>query len=79
MGEVVRLLGLTQDGALVPYLVGGLLVWATMSVRALNTAVAQLRDDHQAMDKTLKDVANDIASLREDVGFLRGKVDTRSA
>jgi hypothetical protein len=64
MGEVLRLFGLMEDGALIPYLVGGVVVWAALTVRGLRDHVDRLRKDHEKMGDTLDTVAKDVAFLR---------------
>lgn len=68
MSEALRLIGLTQDGALLPVLLACAVVWMTMTVRQLRGDVASLRDDHRKMDEALRRVA-------EDVAFLRGRAE----
>ena len=68
MSEALRLIGLTQDGALLPVLLACAVVWLTMTVRQLRGDVASLRDEHRTMDASLRRVA-------EDVAFLRGRAE----
>lgn len=70
MSEALRLIGLTQDGALPPMLACAV-VWMTMTVRQLRGDVASLRDDHRKMDASLRRMA-------EDVAFLRGRAERQS-
>ena len=72
MSEALRLIGLTQDGALLPVLLACAVVWMTMTVRQLRGDVASLRDDHRKMDAALRRMA-------EDVAFLRGRAERESA
>lgn len=75
MADALRLIGLTQDGALLPVLLACAVVWMTMTVRQLRGDVASLRDDHRRMDDAFRGMARDVASLREDVAFLRGRAE----
>ena len=68
MAEALRLIGLTQDGAMMPMLLTGAVVWMTLTVRHLRGDVANLRADHQRMDGALRRMA-------EDVAFLRGRAE----
>ncbi len=86
MTEVLRLIGLSKDGSLMPIIMVGVGVWAIMSIRhlrgdmaAMNTA---LRADHQRLETrmdrlegALDKVAADVADLRADVAFLRGRAE----
>ena len=68
MSEALRLIGLMQDGALLPVLPACAVVWMTMTVRQLRGDVASLRDEHRKTDASLRRVA-------EDVAFLRGRAE----
>jgi len=70
MGEVLRLLGMTQDGALVPYLVGGVVVWAVMTVRGLrrdlDTMRVENREAHARIGENIQTVKVDIGKRIDD-------------
>ncbi len=68
MTEVLRLIGLTQDGAMLPAVLVGVVVWMTITVRQMRSDVEKLSRDHDSMDATLRRVA-------EDVAYLRGQAD----
>ena len=82
MSEVLRLIGLSQDGALMPVIMVGVGVWLTMSVRQLRTDMATLKDDHRRLETRMEKLADglaklasDVSQLRADVAFLRGKAE----
>ena len=60
MSEVLRLIGLTQDGAGLTVLLAAVIVWMTMSVR-------QLRNDVDGIKRKADDNAEAIAALRTEV------------
>ena len=60
MAEALRLIGLTQDGALLTVLLACAVVWMTMTVR-------QLRTDVKANAQGIKANAEAIAALRGEV------------
>ena len=75
MTEALRLIGLTQDGALLPVILACAVVWMTMTVRQLRGDVTGLRKDHERMDGKLERLAGDVAGLRTDVAYLRGRAE----
>ena len=84
MGEVLRLLGMTQDGALVPYLVGGVAVWAVMTVRGLRRDLdamrAENREAHAAITDNIKETtANLTDSIRDVKADLGKRIDDLAA
>ena len=72
MGEVLRLLGMTQDGALVPYLVGGVVAWAAMTVRGLRRDLDAMRSEnreaHAGITDNIKEVKADLGKRIDDLG-----------
>ena len=67
MTEVLRVTGLTQDGALLPVLLTGAVVWMVMTVRNMRGDVAILRDSIKANADAIKANADAIAALRVEV------------
>lgn len=72
MADVIRLLGLSQDGGLAPYILSGLVVWVLLNIR-------QLRADHGRMDAQMTaltakvdGIKGSLATLTADVAALRG-------
>lgn len=86
MSEALRLIGLTQDGALLPVILACAVVWMTVTVRHWREDVSKLRDDQRSMSDNLRDdhrrmgeklerLAEDVSTLRADVAFLRGRAE----
>ena len=72
MSELLRLLGLTQDGALVPYIVGGVGVWVAMSMRGLRADIKRGEDAHRAITEKIDSLGEKVNSIAVDVGKLLG-------
>ena len=86
MTEVLRLIGLSQDGSLMPIIMVGVGVWAITSIKHLRSDMAAMNiallADHQRLEtrmdrleSALGKVAADVADLRADVAFLRGRAE----
>ena len=82
MTEVLRLIGLSQDGSLLTLTMVGIGVWVIMSIKQLrtdqtrtNTALADLKDDHRRLETAFGKMARGIADLRADIAFLRGRAE----
>ena len=75
MAEALRLIGLTQDGALLPVILACAVVWMTVTVRHWREDVSKLHADHERLEKRLETVSGDVATVRADVAFLRGKAE----
>lgn len=82
MSEALRLIGLTQDGALLPVILACAVVWMVVTVRQWRDDVSKLHADHERLDGKydrldgkLERLAADVATLRADVAFLRGKAE----
>ena len=78
MSEALRLIGLTQDGALLPVILACAVVWMIVTVRQWRDDVSKLHADHVRLDGKLERVQADVSMLRGDVAFLRGRAE-RSA
>ena len=90
MGEVLRLFGLMEDGALIPYIVGGVVVWATMTARGLRPDLdamrAENREAHdgitknvQAVDAKVDRLGERLGTVAADVSFMAGRQHTESS
>ena len=73
MGELLRLLGLSQDGALVPYLLGGLGVWAVMSLRGVRTEIKRGEATHATLATKIDTLDGKVNGIAVDVGRLLGR------
>lgn len=80
--DVLRLIGLTQDGARLPVLLTGAVVWMVMTVRNMRGDLAILRDSIKANAGAIKANADAIAALpaiATDVGVLRDRAERPGA
>ena len=75
MAEALRLIGLTEDGALLPVILACAVVWMTVTVRHWREDVTKLHAGHARLDEKLERVQADVSTLRADVAFLRGKAE----
>ena len=68
---------MTQDGALVPYLVGGVAVWAAMTVRGLRRDLdamrAENREAHARIGENIQTVKADLGKRIDDFKADLGK------
>ena len=75
MAEALRLIGLMQDGALLPVILACAVVWMTVTVQQWRRDVAKLHD-HARLGKKLETVARDVSTLRADVSGIKASLDT---
>ena len=81
MGEILRLFGLTQDGAMVPYVVGVVVAWAVMSIRWLRADLAAMdkknEKAHDRITENIKEAKADLGKRFDDIGARISDLATR--
>lgn len=70
MAEALRLIGLTQDGALLTVLLACAVVWMTMTVRQLRADVKGNADGIKANADAITALRSDVHSIGKDVAVL---------
>ena len=73
MGDLLRLVGLTQEGAALPILLACAVVWMTMTVRQLRSDIDKMKLDLKQISDTLNKVSERLHTVSENVAFLLGR------
>ena len=75
MTEVLRLIGLSQDGSLMTLVMVGVGVWVIMSVKQLRADHGRMEARMDRLETRMDRLEAAINKIAADVAFLRGKAE----
>ena len=78
MAEALRLIGLTQDGALLTVLLACAVVWMTITVRQLRTDVKANAQGIEANAEAIAALRADVHAIATNVAVLRDRAERTS-
>ncbi len=78
MAEALRLIGLTQDGALLTVLLACAVMWMTMTVRQLRTDVKANAQGIEANAEAIAALRGEVHAIATNVAVLRDRAERTS-